>query len=476
MLRRLLLTSLAALGGLSAFSSSSLLAADPAPAAPAATPATAAPEVRGTWLTTTANNAISNPATTADTMRELRDIGLNTVYLECWKNGYTEFPSDTMQKFIGVPMKINDTPARYQRDLLFETVTEAHRNGLVAIGWFEYGFMAAHKDTKNELRAKGEKEGWLLQDPRGNLIAKDSFVWMNPLHPVPQQLLIDIVTEAVRKYDLDGVQLDDRISMPTELGYDEYSSELYAKEHDGLEPPSDPKDEEFLKWRAGKLSAYAKRFAAAVHAVNPKCIVSVSPAPYPWCYEEYACDWPTWTKYTGAERWDEYIPQNYRFTYRRTKASIEEGLKVIGDRRSDLLAGIRVVGDGPDLKESDLIRTIEYTRKAKLGGHVLWYSRGVLDVYPTQLRKFYNVAQFGQAPHPTLGATWRTPAIAAQKDSAGKWTATLPADGAYQVIAKRGASWERVGFYDFKAGPNTLTPPQPDDIKQLELLVYRGTR
>lgn len=444
--------------------------------APSTAPTTAAPEVRGTWVTTTANNAIYMPAATADTMRELRAIGLNTVYLECWKNGYTEFPSETMKKFIGVSHKVNDAPPRFQRDLLFETVTEAHRNGLVAIAWFEYGFMAAYKDTKNELRAKGEKEGWLLEDPSGKTVAKDNFVWMNPLHPVPQQLLIDIVTEAVRKYDLDGVQLDDRIAMPTELGYDEYSAELYAKEHDGREPPSNSDDKKFLRWRANKISEFAKRFAAAVHAVNPKCIVSVSPAPYPWCYEEYACDWPTWSTWTGAERWDEFIPQNYRFSYRRTKASVEEGLDVIGDRLPNLLAGIRVVGDGPDLKEKDLIKAIEHTRKAKMGGHVLWFSRGVLDVYPEQLRKFYNVAQVGHAPHPTLGAGWRPVSVVAQKDAQGRWTAEVPAAGRYQVIAKRGASWTDAGIYEFPAGKTELKPDAPEKASEVELLVYRGVK
>src|SRR5215211_4685771 len=55
------------------------------------------PEVRGTWLTTTANDALATPAKTAETMKRLREIGLNTVYVECWKNGYTEFPSATLE-------------------------------------------------------------------------------------------------------------------------------------------------------------------------------------------------------------------------------------------------------------------------------------------------------------------------------------------------------------------------------------------
>ena len=58
----------------------------------------APPELRGTWVTTTANDAIATPAKTEATMERLADIGLNTVYVECWKNGYTEFPSDDAQK------------------------------------------------------------------------------------------------------------------------------------------------------------------------------------------------------------------------------------------------------------------------------------------------------------------------------------------------------------------------------------------
>jgi uncharacterized lipoprotein YddW (UPF0748 family) len=117
-----------------------------------ARPAQAQAEVRGTWLTTTANTAIATPANTATTMRRLREIGLNTVYVEVWKNGYTQYPSNVLQRTLGVAQRpgsalqdpgdaAKETPPR---DLLQETLIEAHRNGLPYVAWFEYGFMAAH--------------------------------------------------------------------------------------------------------------------------------------------------------------------------------------------------------------------------------------------------------------------------------------------------------------------------------------------
>ena len=60
-------------------------------------------EIRGTWLTATANDAIAGPADTALTMRRLNEIGLSTVYVEVWKNAGTEFPSAALARVLGAP-------------------------------------------------------------------------------------------------------------------------------------------------------------------------------------------------------------------------------------------------------------------------------------------------------------------------------------------------------------------------------------
>ncbi|MFA9274599.1 MAG: family 10 glycosylhydrolase [Candidatus Aquirickettsiella gammari] len=57
-------------------------------------------EVRGTWLTTTANTAISSSENTEQSMRRIKEIGLNTVYVESWKNGYTQFPSKVVAQIV----------------------------------------------------------------------------------------------------------------------------------------------------------------------------------------------------------------------------------------------------------------------------------------------------------------------------------------------------------------------------------------
>lgn len=396
----------------------------------------APPEVRGTWVTTTANDAIATPENSAATMKRLHDVGLNTVYVEVWKNGYTQFPSKTLQRTIGVDRRPalmkqdpSDTPDRVKaagRDLLGETLAAAHANQLHYIAWFEYGFMAAHKDTDNHLRRM--KPEWLSKDIKGSTVAANGFVWMNPLHPEARRFLLDLVDEAITNYDLDGVQLDDRIVWPyITMGYDDYTKKVYAAEHQGHEPPADAKNPEWVRWRAERVNEYGKMFVQELRAKHPNVLISLSPAPYPWVYENYCLEWPKWAAWSAADalkqpgdwkgngvtpRWDEFIPQCYRLNYKAFSENwlqqVDEMKKLGAGRVSDLLPGIRVVGDGPDSTWDDLKKSIELARSSGAGGHVLWYSKGVF-LYEKELTAFYDVAHQGPAPHPKLHRTF-TPA------------------------------------------------------------------
>lgn len=466
-------------------------------------------EVRGTWVTTTGNDAIASAANTAVTMKRLRDIGLNTVYVEVWKNGYTQYPSKTLEAVIGVdrrpnlmPQDPSDTPEKLKtpaRDLLAETLIEAHRNGLVYNAWFEYGFMAAHKSTDNHLRRM--KKEWLSLDKDGNEVAPNGFVWMNPLHPETRKFLLDLVCEAVDKYDLDGIQLDDRIVWPyVTMGYDAYTKKIYAQEHGGKEPPADHKDPAWMRWRADKVTEYGKIFVTEVRKRRPGLLISLSPAVYPWCYEHYLLEWPSWASWktdvlgttargpAPATAWDEFIPQNYRFNYKAFETTWNEQVKYMnsqgGGRVRDMLAGIRVVGEGPDSTWEDLRKSMELIRSTGGGGSVHWFSRGVLDVFPKELKEFYGSS--GEARNPHFPADWRprpvvlgktkvnaaTPELAAK---AARWVNEGPvAAGRYRAIARTGGIWRYVDDTLLEIGEKgTVELALPPEVEAAELLVDR---
>ncbi|MEO0483988.1 MAG: family 10 glycosylhydrolase [Planctomycetota bacterium] len=455
----------------------------------------APPEVRGTWLTTTANTHLATPADTAETMRRLKEMGLNTVYVEAWKNGYTQYPSETLKKVIGVerrPALVKQDPGDPDgpveaRDLLAEAVIEAHRNGLLCIGWFEYGFMAAHKETDNHLRRM--KPEWLSQDIDGNTVAPNGFVWMNPLHPEPRRFLLDLILEAVDRYDLDGVQLDDRIVWPyVTMGYDPYTRAAYANDHRGKQPPEDPRDPAWMRWRAEKINEYAKQFVEEIRAARPGLIVSLSPAPYPWCYENYLLEWPTWAGWKPGNSegvlgagvwWDEFIPQCYRYDFPAFERTWDEQVTNLHEagassRVKDMLAGVLTTGSKPDpVPWEDLRQAIEHVRATGGGGHVWWFSRGVLDVYPDEITDFYHVADAGPAPHPGRPANWRPPAIPLREQADGSWSNDAPLSGDYRVIARSAGVWSEVARVSGRGARISVGPGVVGEADAVELLLDR---
>jgi uncharacterized lipoprotein YddW (UPF0748 family) len=511
---------LSAAGLVSGFARGAVAQDAPAPTEKPAETAPEAPslEVRGTWLTTTANSAIANATNTAATMERLREIGLNTVYVEVWKNGYTQYPSQVLQRTIGLDRRPalmksdpSDTPeqiAASGRDLLQETLIEAHRNGLIYIAWFEYGFMAAHKDTNPHLRQM--KKEWFSLDQKGNEVAPNGFVWMNPLHPEARRFLLDLVLEAVDKYDLDGIQLDDRIVWPyINMGYDAYTKSVYAAEHGGKEPPEDFKDAEWIRWRANKVDEFSKMFVQEIRAKRPKLLISLSPAVYPWSYENYCLEWPKWGAWTAADgidrgpvalpdgtpwpgkgvipRWDEFVPQCYRFSYSAFEKTWLDQVKWMrdmgGGRVSDLYAGIRVVGEGADSTWEDLRRSMELVRSTGGGGHVHWFSRGVLDVYPKELESFYRGTTRARTPaHPYFAkltpGEWRPGPVGMQPTgqrapmNTEQWQIPPVRPAHYVLIGKSEGARRVIRDMDFTRGaPKTMAIPTK--FTELELLLDR---
>ena len=473
---------------------------------PAAHVPAAIPEVRGTWLTTTANDALASPANTAATMRALREIGLNTVYVETWKNGYTQYPSDVLARTIGVsqrPSQAAQDPsdsaaqrATSPRDLLHEACAEAHRQGLICMAWFEYGFMAAHASTMTHLRRL--KPEWLSRDASGNEVAPNGFVWMNPLHPQARLFLLDLLLEAIDRYDIDGVQIDDRIVWPyVTMGYDDFTVQAYAAEHQGAKPPTDARDPAWMRWRAAKVDETARWFTQELRARRPGLVLSLSPAVYPWSWEHYLLNWPRWAAWGEVDRlrtdpvrgeaaratlphWDEFIPQAYRFSYAAFAGTWLEQMQALRDanpyRARDLVAGIRINGGGDDSSWAQLRDSMALVREHGQGGHVLWFSRGVLGALRPQLTAHY--AALGPARSPRFPAHWRpapinlqrepTDATAANDAAQGQrepWIWPSAVAGDWRVIGHDGLQWQTL---------QTLSLPASSAGAKVQLLLPRG--
>ncbi|RMG61715.1 MAG: hypothetical protein D6722_19295, partial [Bacteroidetes bacterium] len=180
---------------------------------------------------------------------------------------------------------------------------------LKVYAWFEFGFAAAY--GTQGIHLLDGRPHWRALDGEGQLAVKNGFAWMNAFHPEVQALLTDLILEVATRYEVDGIQGDDRLpALPSLAGYEPYTRALYQAEHDGAEPPSDYRDPEWVQWRADRLSDYLHGLYDTLKAVRPDLIVSMAPSIYPWSKEEYLQDWPRWL----AEGWvDEVCPQIYRY-------------------------------------------------------------------------------------------------------------------------------------------------------------------
>ncbi|BAY37522.1 hypothetical protein NIES2111_18610 [Nostoc sp. NIES-2111] len=262
-------------------------------------------ELRGVWLTNIDSDVLFERDRLKKSLQRLDELNFNTVYPAVWNWGYTLYPSKVAAKVIG--RALDPTPGLQGRDMLKEIVTEGHKQGLTVIPWFEFGFMA----PADSLLAKNRPQ-WLTSRSNGSRIVKEGIhdrVWLNPFRPEVQQFIQDLIVEIVRNYDIDGIQFDDHFGLPSELGYDAYTVALYKKEHRGQAPSKNPRDPEWVRWRASKITNFMQRVFKAIKATKRDCLVSVAPNPQRFSYEYFLADWQKWERMGLIE---ELVLQIYR--------------------------------------------------------------------------------------------------------------------------------------------------------------------
>ncbi|MBZ8179992.1 glycoside hydrolase family 10 protein [Oscillatoria salina] len=293
-------------------------------------------EIRGVWITNVASGVLFSPWGINRALQQLHQLNFNTIYPVAWNRGHTFYPSRVAQRVTGRNQESLLELTHPGKDILALMVKQGHRQGLRVIPWFEYGFLAPvnsplaklHPDWITKTKDRSEiveevpEEVEVANSPPSNLqTSSQKFLesvraglsinnlWLNPFHPEVQKFLRELILEVVIAYDVDGIQLDDHFGLPVEFGYDSYTIQLYQQEHQGKSPPDNPQDPEWMRWRAGKITKFMQDIYQAIKTVKPDLIVSVSPNPYGFAYNNYLQDWQTWVQQGFI---DELVLQVYR--------------------------------------------------------------------------------------------------------------------------------------------------------------------
>jgi uncharacterized lipoprotein YddW (UPF0748 family) len=264
-------------------------------------------EIRGVWLTTNDTQILSDRPKLQAALQKLRQLNFNTIYPVVWNSGYVMYPSAVARQ-AGIPPFLHKGTQGH--DPLADLIAQAHRQGLLVVPWFEFGFMVP---PLSELTI--EHPNWLTQRQDGSqesLSAAGQVAWLNPFHPEVQQFITSLVVELVARYDVDGIQFDDHTSLPNDFGYDPYTVALYRQETN-RDPHPDPQNPDWVRWRADKLTEFMARLNQAVKTQKPRAIFSVSPASYDYAYKAQLQDWLTWVRLNIV---DELIVQVYQLDLR----------------------------------------------------------------------------------------------------------------------------------------------------------------
>lgn len=286
----------------------------------------ASTELRGVWLTNVASPVLFIPWRVNRALKQLSQMNFNTVYPVVWNRGHTFYPSAIAKKVTGRVQDRMLELMRFGQDVLAVIVRQGKQGNLKVIPWFEYGFMtppnsqlarrhpdwiSVRQDKTKTLKDVDQEQHGLQNVPnfiRNGLVSKQ--VWLNPLHPEVQTFIRDLIVEVVTKYDVAGIQIDDHFGLPVELGYDNFTVNLYRQEHQGKSPPDDIHNEEWMQWRANKISDFMQRIFKSVKAVKPKAIVSLSPNSQDFSYRAYLQDWQYWVQRGWVEELIVQIYQN----------------------------------------------------------------------------------------------------------------------------------------------------------------------
>ena len=260
-------------------------------------------ELRGVWLTANDMPVLRDRSRMQTTVNRLADLGFNRIYMVVWNGGLAYYPSQVSQD-----RQLQDFSFRglQGQDILGELIAAGRARNLTVIPWFEFGFMAP---PDSELARR--HRAWLTQKRDGGLTsisAAGEVMWLNPFRPEVQQLITDLVLEVVTSYGADGIQFDDHMSLPREFGYDPFTVALYRKDT-GRDPPANPEDPAWVKWRADRITAFMERLSKAVRAARPGAIISISPNYYDFAYKLQLQDWRAWVQRGIA---DELLVQIYR--------------------------------------------------------------------------------------------------------------------------------------------------------------------
>jgi uncharacterized lipoprotein YddW (UPF0748 family) len=286
---------------LSSCKSTPLPPAVPLASTPAAvmtdTPPPAPREFRAAWVSTVANidwpsrsslNAGQQQAEAIAILDRAKALNLNAIVLQVRPSADAIYPSK-LEPWSEFLTGQQGQPPRPLYDPLQFWITQAHARGLALHAWFN-PYRARHSSARSALT------GDHIANTHPEAVKQyGKFLWMDPGEPAAAQRTLDVVLDVVRRYDIDGVQIDDYFypypidapggSLGAENAAIDTGSAAYAPRPE-LEFPDQPAWQRYLldggrleraDWRRDNVNRMIEALYDGIHREKSWVLFGVSP-------------------------------------------------------------------------------------------------------------------------------------------------------------------------------------------------------
>ena len=335
-------------------------------------------ELKGVWIRPTQKN----PEEIVKAVEKLKNAGINNIFLETYFHGKTIYPSQVLNNY----NVSNQNEDFVGFDPLRIWVDECHKRGIKVNIWFEtfyVGNQAPSSNPKNVLSvypcwANTTKAGYASATPVASLSEHNGY-FIDPANPEVQKYLLCILTEIIKNYSPDGINLD-YIRYPqsvaakfsnydmTNWGYTWYAREEFKKSY-----CVDPVD---IKYNTPAWDLWAKyrqdritKFVCSVRRLTQENNIKLTTVVFPdrqRSLETKMQDWKTWSMNNYIDGFTPLILTSDK----ETAASMISDIKNNANPCTQVYPGLFVTFMGGSF--DDLLMQIHEARKLDTNGVVLF--------------------------------------------------------------------------------------------------------
>ncbi len=302
---------------------------------------------------------------------------INTVILQVRPCADAMYPSDYFPWSFYAAGKAGKNPGF---DPLAYAVEAAHEQGLSIQAWVN-PYRVTMSTTKLSSLPKGSvARRWASsKGKKRNVLSVNGALYFNPARNAVQELVAKGVKEIVKKYDVDGIHLDDYFypSLGTannkKFDYREYISYAARQRKAGNSVKS------LVGWRRSNVDSMVRKVYAAVKAVDKNCLFGISPAgniDNLYSRTSYYSDVKKWMKNPG---YIDYIcPQLYwSFTQHVApyKKLLDEWASLPRNKNVNLYIGLAGYRAGISLREAKALSDTGWAKSNTILKRQVQYGR-----------------------------------------------------------------------------------------------------